>query len=198
MKFLFDLGGVFFDWDPKFFFKEIFNNDDELNHFIENICNNDWNIKQDRGRSIIDGEKELIKRFPEYEDKIKIYYPNHRKMFKKVFTDSVDILLKLKDHKYMCYVLSNWSAETFIGMKDDYNFLNKFDGMIISGEEKLTKPDKDIYKLAIKRFNLIPKETIFVDDRIENINSAKLLGFITIHLTDPKKIISQIEELISI
>ena len=83
-------------------------------------------------------------------------------------------------------------------MKDDYNFLNKFDGMIISGEEKLTKPDKDIYKLAIKRFNLIPKETIFVDDRIENINSAKLLGFITIHLTDPKKIISQIEELISI
>jgi len=196
MKFLFDLGGVFFDWDPKFFLKNIFTNEEELDYFIENICNDDWNLKQDKGRSIIEGEKDLIEKFPEYEDKIKIYYPNHRKMFKNVFQESVDILLKLKHQKYLCYVLSNWSSETFIGMKDDYDFLNKFDGMIISGKEKLVKPDEEIYKLAIKRFALIPEETIFIDDRIENINSAKLLGFKTIHLIDPKKIKEKIEELI--
>jgi 2-haloacid dehalogenase len=196
MKFLFDLGGVFFDWDPKFFLKNIFTNEEELDYFIENICNDNWNLKQDKGRSIIEGEKDLIEKFPEYEDKIKIYYPNHRKMFKNVFQESVDILLKLKHQKYLCYVLSNWSSETFIGMKDDYDFLNKFDGMIISGEEKLVKPDEEIYKLAIKRFSLIPEETIFIDDRIENINSAKLLDFKTIHLTDPKKIKEKIEELI--
>jgi 2-haloacid dehalogenase len=196
MKFLFDLGGVFFDWDPKFFLKNIFTNEEELDYFIENICNDNWNLKQDKGRSIIEGEKDLIEKFPEYEDKIKIYYPNHRKMFKNIFQESVDILLKLKHQKYLCYVLSNWSSETFIGMKDDYDFLNKFDGMIISGEEKLVKPDEEIYKLAIKRFSLIPEETIFIDDRIENINSAKLLDFKTIHLTDPKKIKEKIEELI--
>ena len=196
MKFLFDLGGVFFDWDPKFFLKNIFTNEEELDYFIENICNDNWNLKQDKGRSIIEGEKDLIEKFPEYEDKIKIYYPNHRKMFKNVFQESVDILLKLKHQKYLCYVLSNWSSETFIGMKDDYDFLNKFDGMIISGEEKLVKPDEEIYKLAIKRFSLIPEETIFIDDRIENINSAKLLDFKTIHLTDPKKIKEKIEKLI--
>ena len=196
MKFLFDLGGVFFDWDPKFFLKNIFTNEEELDYFIENICNDNWNLKQDKGRSIIEGEKDLIEKFPEYEDKIKIYYPNHRKMFKNIFQESVDILLKLKHQKYLCYVLSNWSSETFIGMKDDYDFLNKFDGMIISVEEKLVKPDEEIYKLAIKRFSLIPEETIFIDDRIENINSAKLLDFKTIHLTDPKKIKEKIEELI--
>ena len=196
MKFLFDLGGVFFDWDPKFFLKNIFTNEEELDYFIENVCNDNWNLKQDKGRSIIEGEKDLIEKFPEYEDKIKIYYPNHRKMFKNVFQESVDILLKLKHQKYLCYVLSNWSSETFIGMKDDYDFLNKFDGMIISGEEKLVKPDEEIYKLAIKRFSLIPEETIFIDDRIENINSAKLLDFKTIHLTNPKKIKEKIEELI--
>tara|TARA_B110000196_G_scaffold320052_1_gene340254 strand:+ start:1016 stop:1606 length:591 start_codon:yes stop_codon:yes gene_type:complete len=196
MKFLFDLGGVFFDWDPKFFLKNIFTNEEELDYFIENICNDNWNLKQDKGRSIIEGEKDLIEKFPEYEDKIKIYYPNHRKMFKNIFQESVDILLKLKHQKYLCYVLSNWSSETFIGMKDDYDFLNKFDGMIISGEEKLVKPDEEIYKLAIKRFSLIPEETIFIDDRIENINSAKLLDFKTIHLTDPKKIKEKIEKLI--
>ena len=134
MKFLFDLGGVFFDWDPKFFLKNIFTNEEELDYFIENVCNDNWNLKQDKGRSIIEGEKDLIEKFPEYEDKIKIYYPNHRKMFKNVFQESVDILLRLKHQKYLCYVLSNWSSETFIGMKDDYDFLNKFDGMIISGE----------------------------------------------------------------
>jgi len=196
MKFLFDLGGVFFDWDPKFFLKNIFTNEEELDYFIENVCNDNWNLKQDKGRSIIEGEKDLIEKFPEYEDKIKIYYPNHRKMFKNVFQESVDILLRLKHQKYLCYVLSNWSSETFIGMKDDYDFLNKFDGMIISGEEKLVKPDEEIYKLAIKRFSLIPEETIFIDDRIENINSAKLLDLKTIHLTNPKKIKEKIEELI--
>ena len=196
MKFLFDLGGVFFDWDPRYFLRDIFADNEELNYFIENVCNHDWNLKQDKGRSIIEGEKDLIRQFPKYKDKIKIYYPNHRKMFKKIFQESIDILLKLKNQKYLCYVLSNWSAETFKGMKDDYDFLNKFDGMIISGEEKLVKPDEKIYKLAIKRFELIPEETIFIDDKIENINAAKLLGFKTIHLMDPKKIKEKIEEFI--
>jgi len=117
-------------------------------------------------------------------------------MIRGVFQDSVQILSKLKSLNYQCYVLSNWSAETFEGMMLEYPFLNKFDGMIISGKEKLVKPDEEIYKLAIKRFALIPEETIFIDDRIENINSAKLLGFKTIHLIDPKKIKEKIEELI--
>ena len=79
----------------------------------------------------------------------------------------MDILSELKNKKYKCYVLSNWSWETFQGMDKKYPFLNKFDDLIISGKEKLVKPDTQIYKLAINRFNLIPEETLFIDDKRE-------------------------------
>ena len=196
MKFLFDLGGVFFDWDPKNFFKDKFDNQSEMNFFLDNICNNDWNLQQDNGRLIIDAENDLISKFPNYEEKIKMYYPNHRKMIKGIFHESIELLYELKKKNYSCYILSNWSSETFEGMTDEYNFLKDFDGMIISGDIKLVKPDKKIFELAIEKFNLTPNETIFIDDRIENINSAQNLNFKTVHLTDPKRIKAKINELI--
>ncbi len=196
MKFLFDLGGVFFDWDPHHFYKDVFKNQDEKDNFLNNVCNDQWNIKQDAGRLIRDAENELIKKFPNHENEIKLYYKNHRKMIRKIFQQSVDILIDLKNNNYECYVLSNWSSETFQGMKNEYPFLNKFDGLIISGEERLIKPDEKIYKLAINRFNLLPEETVFIDDKKENIVAANNLGFLTIHLTNPELIKQSINKFI--
>ena len=188
MKFLFDLGGVFFDWDPRYFFVDIFKDTDELNYFLSNVCNDEWNIQQDAGRSILDAEDEIISKFPTYKNQIKMYYANHRKMIRGTFQDSIETLNMLTYKNYPCYVLSNWSAETFQGMSIDYPFLKNFDGMIISGEEKLVKPDPKIYKLAINRFNLDPSNCVFIDDKIENINAAKIIGFDSIHLKEPTKI----------
>ena len=188
MKFLFDLGGVFFNWDPNHFFINIFNDPKERNYFLKNICNDAWNIQQDAGRSAADAELELIPKFPQYEKQIKMYYANHRNMIKGVFDESIEILEHLKKNNYECYVLSNWSAETFDGMLENYPFLKKFDGLLISGEDKLIKPDLAIYHLAIERFNLIPQDCVFIDDKIENVEAAKNLNFNIIHLLDPKTI----------
>ena len=190
MKFLFDLGGVFFDWDPNHFFKDVFNTADERKYFLTEVCSDEWNSKQDAGRMIKVAEEELITLFPKYEKEIKMYSKNHRKMIKETFQDSINILNSLKKNHYECYVLSNWSAETFYGpdqtMINDYPFLENFDGLLISGEEKLVKPDAAIYQLAIERFNLIPEKTVFIDDKLENIKTAQDLKFNIIHLTDPK------------
>ena len=196
MKFLFDLGGVFFDWDPNHFYKNVFENIEEREFFLAEVCNDQWNVQQDAGRSIAEAELELIPKFPHYEKEIKMYYKNHRKMIRGVFEESIDILKKLKDKNYECYVLSNWSAETFLGMTDDYPFLKLFDGLLISGEDKLTKPDSAIYELAINRFNLNPNETVFIDDKLENIQAAKNLNLLTIHLTDPNKIEYEINKFV--
>ena len=194
MKFLFDLGGVFFDWDPNHFYKDIFENTEEREFFLMEVCNDQWNFQQDAGRSIAAAEIELIPIFPHYEKEIKMYYKNHRKMIRGVFEKSVDILKKLKDKNYECYVLSNWSEETFEGMTIDYPFLMLFKGLLISGEDKLMKPDSAIYELAKNRFNLNPEETVFIDDKLENIEAALALDFKTIHLTDPKNIEKEINQ----
>ena len=185
MKFLFDLGGVFFDWDPNHFFKDIFDKNEEREYFLSKVCNDEWNIQQDAGRTIKDAEAVLIPKFPHYEKQIKMYYKNHRNMIRGTFNSSIQVLHKLKKQNYDCYVLSNWSAETFVGMTDDYPFLQLFNGLLISGEAKLMKPDAAIYELAIRRFNLIPSETVFIDDKLENIEAAKKLNLKTIHLVDP-------------
>ena len=123
-----------------------------------------------------------------------MYYKYHRKMLKGTFDESIKVLKKLKKLNYECFVLSNWSAETFEGIPTDYPFMQLFDGLLISGEDKLIKPDQAIYELAKKRFNLDPEETVFIDDKLENIEAAQKMNFKTIHLINPKNIEMEIKK----
>ena len=191
-KFLFDLGNVFFDWNPERILKPIFNDDERMNFFINNISFPLLDTRCDAGITIEVAVNDAIKKFPEFEKEIKYYYPNHGNMVGGFFQKTVDVFYKIKELNYPCFVLSNWSAETYEGMEETYPFLKDFDGKIISGRDFLIKPDPAIYELAISRFDLIPQETLFIDDRLDNIEAAQKLNFQTIHLTDP----SLIQELI--
>ena len=191
-KFLFDLGNVFFDWNPERILKPIFNDEERMNFFINNISFPLLDTRCDAGVTIEVAVNDAIKKFPEFEKEIKLYYPNHGNMVGGFFQKTVDVFYKIKELNYPCFVLSNWSAETYEGMEETYPFLKDFDGKIISGRDFLIKPDPAIYELAISRFDLIPQETLFIDDRLDNIEAAQKLNFQTIHLTDP----SLIQELI--
>jgi len=151
-------------------------------------------MRCDAGIKIDIAVSEAVKKFPEHEKEIKLYYPNHRNMVNGAYQDSIDIFKEIKSLGYPCYVLSNWSDETYQGMEEEYSFLKDFDGKIISGREFLVKPDPKIYELAISRFNLNPNETLFIDDRADNIETSVKLGFQTIHLTNPSTIKSEIKK----
>ena len=196
-KFLFDLGNVFFDWNPERILKPIFNDDERMNFFINNISFPLLDTRCDAGITIEVAVNDAVKKFPDFEKEIKLYYPNHRNMVGGFFQKTVDIFYKVKNLNYPCYVLSNWSAETYEGMEETYPFLKDFDGKIISGRDFLIKPDPAIYELAISRFDLVPQETLFIDDRLDNIQAAQNLNFQTIHLTDPSLIQELIEPFIS-
>ena len=154
-KFLFDLGNVFFDWNPERILKPIFNDDERMNFFINNISFPLLDTRCDAGITIEVAVNDAIKKFPEFEKEIKFYYPNHGNMVGGFFQKTVDVFYKIKELNYPCFVLSNWSAETYEGMEEKYPFLKDFDGKIISGRDFLIKPDPAIYELAISRFNLI-------------------------------------------
>ena len=196
-KFLFDLGNVFFDWSPERVLKPMFADDERMNFFINNISFPLLDTRCDAGITIGVAVNDAIKKFPDFEKEIKLYYPNHGNMVGGFFQRTVDIFYKVKELNYPCYILSNWSAETYEGMEDQYSFLKEFDGKIISGRDFLIKPDPAIYELAISRFDLIPEETLFIDDRLDNIEAAQKLKFQTIHLTDPSLIQELIEPYIS-
>lgn len=181
---IFDFGGVLIDWNPRYVYREYFNSESEMEFFLENICTNEWNLEQDRGRPMAEGTKILQKQYPEYHDLISVFYDRWEEMLKSDIPENVELLYSLKS-KYELYGLTNWSAETISVAHMKYKFLAEFKGIVVSGEEKLVKPDRKIFELILERYGLDPNETIFIDDNIMNVEIAKQLGLISVHCDSP-------------
>src|SRR5688500_9304978 len=148
---VFDLGGVLIDWNPDYVYRTIFEKEEEMKWFYENICTSDWNEEQDAGRSLQEATEELITRFPDHEANIRAYYGRWEEMLGGPIEGTVEILRQLKeDDSLKIYALTNWSAETFPVAFERYEFLHWFDGRLVSGEEKTRKPFLDIYHRLIQ------------------------------------------------
>lgn len=181
---IFDFGGVLMDWNPRYFFKDYFNDDQKMEYFLEHIAQSEWNEEQDRGRSLTEGTEIQVKKFPEWEKEIRAYYDNWAVMLKSDIPQNVEVLRKLKNTKYHLFGLTNWSEETFPYALENYDFFRIFDDkIVVSGTEKLIKPDPKIWHILLERYNIKADESVFIDDNPRNIEMAKTLGFITIHIT---------------
>ncbi|QCX53712.1 HAD family phosphatase [Elizabethkingia sp. JS20170427COW] len=180
---VFDFGGVLMDWNPRYLYKEIFSNEDEMEYFLNNIATLSWNMEQDRGRSLQEATEILQKQYPKYSKEIALYYGEWPKMLKGAFEKNVELLYRLHE-KFPTYGLTNWSAETFPYAYEHYPFFKLFKGIVVSGEEKLIKPDEAIYKVFLSRYELNANECLFIDDNLHNIEAAQKLGFATTHLPE--------------
>jgi len=177
---IFDFGGVLVDWNPRYLYRNYFQDESEMEHFLHHICTDEWNLEQDRGRSLADGTRLLLDKFPEYHSLIKLYYDQWEVMLHGDIPETVSLLYQLKE-KYKLFGLTNWSAETIPIAYERFPFFKVFNGIVVSGEEKLIKPDKKLYHLLLDRYHLRAERTIFIDDNIKNIKAAEEIGLIAIH-----------------
>ena len=189
-SFVFDLGNVLIYWDPKNLFDEkYFGSKEKRDFFLENICTDAWNEEQDGGQSIVKGTMKKIQEFPEWEPAIRDYYGRWTEMLNGPVDGSVEILRKLKaEDRYNLYALTNWNSCLFEIALVRYDFLQWFDGRIVSGEEKLRKPHPEFYDILSNRYHVKPEETVFIDDNLRNINAAKELGYHCIHFKTPEQL----------
>jgi 2-haloacid dehalogenase len=179
---VFDIGGVLIDWNPYYLYRKLLGDDRQaVGYFLKAVDFSGWNKEQDRGRSFAEGNAELIARFPEYRELILAYDQRYLESIGGAIEPVVEILHTLKDLGYPLYGLSNWPAEKFALVRPAYPFFNWFDGLIISGEVGLIKPDKDIFHLLLERVGRQAGECVFIDDHEPNITTARELGFQTIH-----------------
>ena len=187
---IFDLGGVLIDWNPEYVYLDVFDGDREkMQWFFDNICTHDWNENQDAGYPLAKATEERIALFPEHEELIKMFYGRWEEMLGEAIEGTVDILKKLVDSKqFKVVALTNWSHETFPVALDTFEFLNWFEGILVSGEEKTRKPFKEIYELTLSRFNIEAESSVFIDDNLRNVIAAKELGINTIHFESPEQL----------
>ncbi len=191
---IFDFGGVLVDWNPVYLYRKEFESEKEMNHFLDNICSAEWNIQQDAGRSLAEGTELLQKKHPEYKELIGYYYGRWEEMLNGVIKQSERVLEMLKLH-YPIYGLTNWSAETITIAYEKYDFFKLLDGIVVSGDEKLIKPDPKLYQVLLDRYNLKANESLFIDDNIHNIESARKMGFHTIHFTENIDLEKEVKEM---
>lgn len=184
---IFDLGGVLIDWNPEYLYSKIFKNDPEkMQWFLSTVCTPEWNMEQDAGRTLEKGAEILIEKFPEYKKEISAFYGRWEEMLNGEIHDTVLILNTLKSlNKVKLYALTNWSIETFPMAVQRFDLLKQFEGIVISGKEKVRKPYPKIYKIALNRYNLQPENCLFIDDSIDNVNGAKNLNINALHFTNP-------------
>lgn len=194
---IFDFGGVLLDWNPRYLYKSYFNNDEEMEHFLADICNGEWNIRQDAGRPFAEAVKELQAKFPEYAEAIQMYDDDWENMLKCELPESIDLLKELKFMGYGIYGLTNWSAEKIGYAFANYSFFSLFDGIVVSGVEKVVKPDRKIYEILLERYSLKPGECVFIDDNQDNVDMAKVLGINAIRFDNIGNVKEHLETLLN-
>lgn len=182
---VFDLGAVLIDWNPRYVYRDYFADEAALEKFMSEIITPEWNHQMDLGRPFAECIAELAVKYPDYAGPIGVYRSAWADMLGGPIHESVDILMYLKARGVPLYALSNWSAETFPEAIKLFPFLRLFDGRIISGEVKLAKPDPAIYKLLLDTYHLNPRETLFIDDKKENVQAAWDLGINAVQFLSP-------------
>jgi 2-haloacid dehalogenase len=181
---IFDLGAVLIDWNPHYLYRSLFTDEQEMKDFLANICTSDWNEEQDAGRSLQEGTNQLVAQYAEHEANIRAFYSRWVEMLGEPLHGTVEIFRQLKaSGKYKIYALTNWSAETFPFALERYDFLNWFDGIVMSGAEKMRKPAPAFYQLLLDRYDVKAAEALFIDDNYRNILAAEKMGIKSILFT---------------
>jgi 2-haloacid dehalogenase len=190
---IFDYGGVLLDWNPRYLYRKLFPNDEPaMERFLEEINFSAWNVQQDAGRPFAEAVAELCARHPGYCDLIRAYDERFLEAVGGAIPGTVEILRRLHLAGFPLYGLSNWPAEKFCLVRPMYAFFDWFQGMVISGEVGVVKPDPRIFHLLLGQVARPAEQCLLIDDSAANITAAASLGFQTIRFQDPTQLAAEL------
>lgn len=184
---VFDIGGVLIHWDPRRLYRTLLPDGAEVEHFLATVCTPEWNREQDRGRPTAEAVDALAVELPEHAELIAAYYDRWEDMLGGPIEGTVRSLEALRSRGVRTLALTNFSAEKWPIARRRYPFLAEFDGVVVSGEERLIKPDPEIFHLLCRRYAVRPQSSVYVDDLAENVQAARSLGFDAVLFESPEQ-----------
>ena len=185
---VFDLGGVLIDWNPRYLYRQLIEDEAAMELFLTEVCHSAWNEEQDRGRSFAAAIEEAAGRHPGQRALIEAYHHRWEEMLAGPIAGSVEVLEELKAAGHELHALTNWSAEKFPVARARYAFLTWFATILVSGEHGLIKPDPRIFELLLERIGRPAQACIYIDDNAKNATAAATLGFDAIHFQSPEQL----------
>jgi HAD superfamily hydrolase (TIGR01509 family) len=182
---LWDVGNVVVRWNPRTLYEQFFEEPAECDRFLSHVCTMEWHVRHDLGVTFEENRKPLLSQFPEYAEAICAWEQRWWDMFSGTITETESAIEALHARGVPQFVLSNMSHEVFDGIVAMSPAFQRIDGFVISAQEKLIKPQAELYQRTCARFGYAPQDFFFVDDSAWNIAAAAELGFDTLHFTDP-------------
>jgi 2-haloacid dehalogenase len=180
---VFDLGGVFVDWNPLYLFRKLFDSEAEAVWFHENIFTPRLNLEFDAGKPFAEGVAEQSLLFPRFRQQIVAFDARWQEMVGAFHDDTIALHDELMAAGLKTYAITNFSAEKFSTIFESWPFIARFDGIVVSGMEGLIKPDYRIFYLFLERFGLRASQCVFIDDSEPNVVAAGKLGMHALHFT---------------
>jgi 2-haloacid dehalogenase len=190
---VFDIGNVLLDWNPRHLYRKMFTDHERMEWFLANVCTLAWNIEQDRGRSFADAVEELTRRHPEWRSEIAAFDERWAETVAGPISGSVELLSRLKAKRTPLYAITNFAAEKFDASARRFDFFGHFDGVVVSGRERLLKPDAAIYRLFLDRYGFEASRCLFVDDSQRNVEGARQVGMAAVQFHDAARLAQDLE-----
>ncbi len=186
---VFDLGGVLIDWNPRHLYRKLFDGDDvAMERFLEKVCSPAWNRRLDKGASFTESVAELVRKHPDQAHLIEAYNDRFAEMFSGPINGTVAVLAELKSKDTPLYALTNWSAAKAPVMYELFDFVNWFEGVVVSGLVGCAKPNREIYEHLIRTHGIDAQAAVYIDDVRKNVDAAVELGFAGIWFRSPDEL----------
>jgi len=180
---LWDLGRTLADWDPEYLYSRLIPDAESRRDFLASVCTMGWHEAHDRGVTMADNRAALIARHPGKADLIKAWDTGWNDMFHGYMPGMEGLIEALHRRGVPQYALSNMPAEKWPDVQALFPAFSLFQTAVISGQEGIVKPDPAIYRLTIERIATPPEDTLFIDDRLDNIEAGAKAGFAVHHFT---------------
>ncbi len=193
---VFDVGNVLYHWSPRALYQRLIPEDQALDAFLRDVVTTEWHFQHDAGRPFSETSAELSAAFPQHAALIAAWGP----CFGETITGQVagmhDLVMQLDAQGMPLFGITNFSDEfwqPFVARES--HLFSVFADILVSGAEKLVKPDPAIYALALKRFGLAPGEGYFIDDNEDNVRAARENGFAAHLFRDAPTLIAEMRAL---
>lgn len=181
---VFDVGRVLYQWRLGALFEKIVADPARLDRLLGEVVTEEWHFEHDRGRALADMVPERIALYPDFEPEIRAYATRFNETIPGPVEGSIELVERLSARAVPLFAITNFGAEFWAGFRPTAPVFDHFIDIVVSGEEKLAKPDPAIFALAEQRFGYPASTMLFIDDNADNISAARAGGWQVHHFSD--------------
>lgn len=178
-----DIGHVLVQWSIRSLYEKLIDDPAELDWFLEHVVTLPWHFRHDGGEPLADLIAEKVAEYPEHRALIEAYGPRWLETIPGPIPGTPALVAELAERGVPQYAITNFGADTWAMFRPTFAVLDPMIDIVVSGVERLAKPDPAIFELAARRFGRAPQRMLFIDDNAANVASAASLGWQVHHFT---------------